>query len=220
MIVVNALEKTYHGRAIETLVLKNVTLSIKKGELVAICGQSGCGKTTLLNILGCLDYADRGTYIYEGIDIISLGSKERNRLRNDQMGFVFQTFKLINSEKVIENVSMPLGYRGYAKKERVKKGYEILDLLGIQELGKKYPFELSGGQQQRVAIARCLITNPKVIYADEPTGNLDSQSGTIILDLFKTLASAGVTVIVVTHDGMIAQRCDRVITIANGVVEL
>ncbi|HLC88092.1 MAG TPA: ABC transporter ATP-binding protein [Patescibacteria group bacterium] len=199
--------------------LKNINLEIKKGEFVAIIGPSGSGKSTLMNILGLLDHPTSGSYHLEGSDVAHLKDDHRAQLRNQKIGFVFQSFNLLARTKACENVALPLIYSGVAKEVREKQAKKSLDSVGLSDKYDSKPSQLSGGQQQRVAIARALVTNPEIIFADEPTGNLDSKSGVEILSILKRLNSEGKTIILITHDKNIAGNAQRIIRIKDGEIE-
>ena len=199
--------------------LKNINLEIKKGEFVAIIGPSGSGKSTLMNILGLLDHPTSGSYYLEGSDVARLKDDHRAKLRNQKIGFVFQSFNLLARTKACENVALPLIYSGVAKEVREKQAKKSLDSVGLSDKYDSKPSQLSGGQQQRVAIARALVTNPEIIFADEPTGNLDSKSGVEILSILKRLNSEGKTIILITHDKNIAGNAQRIIRIKDGEIE-
>jgi putative ABC transport system ATP-binding protein len=204
--------------------LDGVTVSIEEGELVAITGPSGCGKSTFMNILGLLDQPSRGSYLLDGSQVSSLDDDQRAMLRNQKIGFVFQSFNLLPRATALRNVEMPLVYSAaydpsFSRAKAREKAAEALSLVGLQERMNHLPSELSGGQRQRVAIARALVNRPRVILADEPTGNLDSKVGAEILKLFFDLNAQGSTVIMVTHDPIIASRVPRVIAMADGRVK-
>ncbi|MBX3321688.1 MAG: ABC transporter ATP-binding protein [Phycisphaeraceae bacterium] len=199
--------------------LRGLDIVIGSGEYVAIMGSSGSGKSTLMNILGCLDRPSEGTYLLDGVPASELSDEDLSRFRGVKIGFVFQAFNLIPQLTVEENVSVPLFYQDVPKRERLARAIESLDAVGLGDrLGHK-PRELSGGQQQRVAIARALVTRPVVLMADEPTGNLDSKTGEAILQLFERLHDEGMTILMVTHDDDVAERCKRVIRLRDGLVE-
>ncbi len=213
--------KTYHLGEVEVPVLKGVSLTVSQGEFVALMGTSGSGKTTLMNILGCLDRPSSGKYWLEGRDITGLPSDERALLRNQKLGFVFQTFNLLARTSALENVIMPLSYNGVnlSDQEARQRAQDLLNRVGLGERLDHEPSQLSGGQQQRVAIARALVNHPSVLFADEPTGNLDSQTSEEMLGLFKRLNEEGVTIILVTHDENVARYARRIVRIHDGLVE-
>ena len=196
--------------------LSGITLTIQKGEFVAITGKSGCGKTTLLNIIGLLDNLTEGHYTLNGQDVRHLSEKAKARLRFQTFGYIFQSFNLLSSHTVAENVALPLGYAGVPKQERLARAAEMLRKVGLLDKMKAYPNELSGGQQQRVAIARALINHPPIILADEPTGNLDSRSSAQIMDILAELADEGATLLLVTHDVGVARRAGRRVRMEDG----
>jgi len=199
--------------------LRKINLKIKKGEFVLFFGPSGSGKSTLMHIIGCLDRPTEGKVILKGKDIAKLSSNELARVRNETIGFVFQTFNLINTLNILENVSLPLIFRGVSGEERIRKAMKYLEMVGLKGREKHKPMELSGGQQQRVAIARALITNPEIILADEPTGNLDSKTGRKIMNILKEINENGKTVIVVTHDISLVDYASRIIYLKDGRIE-
>lgn len=210
--------KTYPG-AVPLHVLKGINLNIDRGELVAIMGASGSGKSTLLNILGILDNYDTGEYILDGTLIKNLSENRAAELRNKMIGFVFQSFNLINYKNAVENVALPLFYQGVARKKRNKLAMEQLERMGLADRAHHLPGELSGGQKQRVAIARALITNPSIILADEPTGALDSKTSKEVMQVFRDLnASTGMTIIIVTHDPSVGEQTNRIIRISDGII--
>ena len=196
--------------------LSGISLNIQKGEFVAITGKSGCGKTTLLNIIGLLDNLTEGHYTLNGQDVRHLSDKAKARLRFQTFGYIFQSFNLLSSHTVAENVALPLGYAGVPKQERLARAAEMLRKVGLLDKMKAYPNELSGGQQQRVAIARALINHPPIILADEPTGNLDSRSSAQIMDILAELADEGATLLLVTHDAGVARRAGRRVGMEDG----
>ena len=215
------IRKTYYKPDGGVLVdaLDGVNLQIRAGEYIAVMGASGSGKSTLMNILGCLDCATAGTYLLDGRDVSTMDDDELSRVRREKIGFVFQAFNLISELNSIENVEVPLFYQGVPRAERRQRAMRCVEKVGLADRASHRPKELSGGEQQRVAIARALVNNPAVIMADEPTGNLDSKTGAAILDLLTELHEQGMTIIVVTHDDRIADRCERVIRLADGLVE-
>ncbi len=199
--------------------LRGIDLEIPAGQYCAIMGSSGSGKSTLMNILGCLDRPTDGVYELEGLDVASLDDTALSRQRGRRIGFVFQAFNLVSELTIVENVEVPLFYQGLGRVERQQRAIERLELVGLQDRLGHRPAELSGGQQQRVAIARALVTNPAIVMADEPTGNLDSTTGTTILELFDGLHAQGLTIIMVTHDDSVADRCQRIVRLRDGLVE-
>lgn len=210
--------KTYHTGKVHFEALKSINLEIERGEYVAILGPSGSGKSTLMQIIGCLLTPTSGDYILSGRNISHLTRNELARVRNKQIGFVFQSFNLLTQAKLLDNVALPLLYQGVNTKQRHEKARELLVKLGLGEHLDHRPNELSGGQQQRVAIARALVNDPDVILADEPTGNLDSKSGADVIELFEKFSTQGKTVILVTHDLSLAERAKRIIRIHDGKV--
>ena len=211
--------KIYNPGENEVRALDHVNLTINRNEFVAIIGQSGSGKSTLMNMLGCLDVPSSGTYILNGTDVSSLSDDELSDIRNQEIGFIFQGFNLIPSFTAIENVELPLLYRGVSKSKRHELAIQALDKVGLGARMTHKPSEMSGGQQQRVAIARAIAQAPPVILADEPTGNLDSASSKEIIEILKKLHAEGRTVILITHDNEIAAQAKRVIRIKDGKVE-
>ncbi|HIQ29749.1 MAG TPA: ABC transporter ATP-binding protein [Candidatus Caldiarchaeum subterraneum] len=216
--VVN-LRKVYRMNGVETYALNGIDLKVRRGEFLAIVGPSGSGKSTLLNMLGALDRPTEGKVIIDGIDITGLSDSKRAELRNMKIGFVFQSYNLIQRINVINNVELPLLLRGIPPNVRRDKAMHMLREVGLSHKYKNKPNQLSGGEQQRVAIARALITDPSIILADEPTGNLDSKTGKAIIDLFKQLNRKGRTIIVVTHNMEVAYETDRIVYIRDGRVE-
>lgn len=210
--------KTYHLEGISSTVLKEVSLKVYERDLLAIVGASGSGKSTLMNIIGLLDKADAGTYLLNGRDVAALTDDESALLRNQNIGFVFQQFNLLPRFTAMQNVALPLVYRGTAATEINERVHAALEHVGMHRYAHHRPTQLSGGQQQRVAIARALVTEPHVILADEPTGALDSRTGNEVMNLFLTLNAQGRTIIMITHDEHIANLCPRRITLADGVV--
>lgn len=210
--------KVYSSKEIETTALSGVNLNIKKGEFVSIMGPSGCGKSTLLNIMGLLDQANSGIIKIDEVNVEGMKDKALSSLRNEKIGFVFQSFHLINDLPVLDNVELPLLYRkGMWRKERRNKAKEAIAKVGLNARLKHYPNQLSGGQRQRVAIARAIIGNPEIILADEPTGNLDSKMGAEIMDILTRLnKEEGTTIVMVTHDEKLAQQTDRIIRLFDG----
>ena len=199
--------------------LRGIDLDLHRGEYVAIMGASGSGKSTLMNILGCLDRPTAGTYCLDGHDVAGLEDEPLSRIRGRRIGFVFQAFNLISELTIVENVEVPLFYQGMPKAQRKEQAIRKLELVGLGDRLGHRPKELSGGQQQRVAIARALVTEPAIIMADEPTGNLDSRTGEAILSLIDDLHAGGMSIIMVTHDDDVAERCERVVRLKDGDIE-
>ena len=218
MIKTEKLQKIFKTEEVETWALHDVSLEIKEGEFVAIMGPSGCGKSTLLNILGLLDNPTNGTYQLNGTDVSKFSEAERTNLRKGVIGFVFQSFNLIDELNVYENIELPLLYMGVPKEERKKRVEEAMKRMDIAHRVNHFPQQLSGGQQQRVAIARAVVANPKIILADEPTGNLDSKNGKEVMDLLTQLNKEGTTVVMVTHSQHDAGYATRVINLFDGQV--
>jgi putative ABC transport system ATP-binding protein len=218
MIQLRKIEKTYRTGGIETPVLREIDLTIEEGEYVALMGPSGTGKSTLMNVLGLLDSASGGQYLFGGEDVTHLGDRALSRIRNQRIGFVFQLFHLLPRITALDNVLLPLLYAPHYPKDAKERGKALLGQVGLQERARYKPFALSGGQQQRVAIARALINAPALILADEPTGNLDQRAGKEILDLFDELHAQGRTLVLVTHDPAVASRAKRVVTLKDGMI--
>ena len=218
MINITNLHKSYQMGKNSLHVLKGIDLKINEGELVAIMGSSGSGKSTLLNIIGMLDNYESGSYDLDSIPIKDLDETKAAKYRNKFLGFVFQSFNLINYKTAIENVALPLYYQGIGSKERQEIAHEYLKKVGLAKWAEHLPSELSGGQKQRVAIARALASQPKVLLADEPTGALDSQTSEEVMSLIKKINNEGKTILVVTHEHEIANMCKRIITLKDGVI--
>jgi putative ABC transport system ATP-binding protein len=218
MIKLNNLLKVYISEEVETTAVNEINLTINKGEFIAIMGPSGCGKSSLLNILGLLDSASGGEYWFGDQEVVKYLEKDRAKLRKGNIGFVFQSFNLIDELTVFENVELPLLYLNMTKAERIEKINVALERMGIMHRKSHFPQQLSGGQQQRVAIARAIVTNPKVILADEPTGNLDSANGTEVMNLLQELNESGTTIVMVTHSPEDAKYADRVINLFDGKI--
>ena len=218
MIQINDLSKVFRTSEVETVALNHVSLDIEEGEFVAIMAPSGCGKSTLLNILGLLDNPTEGSYQLMGQEVATLQEKERTRVRKGKLGFVFQSFNLIDELNVYENVELPLTYLGYKASDRRKMVENMLRRMNISHRAKHFPQQLSGGQQQRVAIARAVVTNPKLILADEPTGNLDSKNGAEVMNLLTELNKEGTTIIMVTHSQHDASFAHRTVHLFDGSI--
>ncbi|MEQ8908148.1 MAG: ABC transporter ATP-binding protein [Vicingaceae bacterium] len=218
MIELKNLTKKYRTLDVETTALNNINLRIDKGEFVSIMGTSGCGKSTLLNLIGMLDNATSGSYIFDGNDVTKLAEKQRTKLRKANIGFVFQNFNLIDELSVFENVELPLHYLGVPKSDRKGKVMDVLEKMGIAHRAKHHPAQLSGGQQQRVAVSRAVVSEPKLILADEPTGNLDSHFGNEVLNILKSLNEAGHTIVMVTHSKEDAKHSKRIVELYDGKI--
>ena len=219
IINVKDIKKSYTVGTQEVNALRGINLSVEKGEFISIMGPSGSGKTTLMNIIGCLDTPSSGEYELNGSLVSKLEDDELARIRNKEIGFVFQSFNLLAKNSVLENVMLPLKYAGFNKSEAVKKSNEVIDKVGLSDRLAHTPAELSGGQQQRVAIARALVNKPSILFADEPTGNLDSKTGADVMNLFKELNKDGQTIIIITHEDNIAKQSNRIITIMDGLIK-
>lgn len=216
MIKITDLEKFYRTDEVQTIAINKLSFEVKEGEFVSVMGPSGCGKSTLLNILGLLDDPDGGSYIFNGIEVAGFNERKRANLRKHNIGFVFQSFNLIDELSVFENVELPLIYTGVKPAERKERVHEVLEKMQIMHRRKHFPQQLSGGQQQRVAVARAVVNNPKLILADEPTGNLDSTNGNEVMDLLTELNAAGTTIIMVTHSEHDAKYSHRIIRMLDG----
>ncbi|CAM2742039.1 ABC transporter ATP-binding protein [Legionella worsleiensis] len=218
LIVLRDLVKTYQLEGISSTVLNNVSLTVNEGDLLAIVGASGSGKSTLMNIIGLLDKPDSGSYSLKNRNVAGLSDDESALIRNQSIGFVFQQFNLLPRFTAMQNVALPLTYRGTPLPQIKEKVVQVLEKVGMAQFAAHRPMQLSGGQQQRIAIARALVTEPQVILADEPTGALDSRTGSDVMNLFLTLHGEGRTIIMVTHDEHVAAQCRRRITLADGVI--
>ena len=218
MITLKNISKVFQTEEVETWALQNVSLQVKKGEFVAIMGPSGCGKSTLLNILGLLDNPTEGSYLLDGTDVSRMQEDARTELRKGKLGFVFQSFNLIDELTVQENIELPLLYMDVPKKERRQKVKEVVERVAMSHRAGHFPAQLSGGQQQRVAIARAVISRPHIILADEPTGNLDSKHGKEVMELLKELHREGTTIIMVTHSLHDANYAERIINLFDGEI--
>jgi putative ABC transport system ATP-binding protein len=219
MINMRNITKSYEMGTQVVHALKGVDLTVKEGEFVAIMGPSGSGKSTLMNIIGCLDIPNSGTYTLAGLDVSQMSDDQQARVRNKQVGFVFQQFNLLARTPALKQVALPLMYSGLGRSDRFARARESLEMVGLGDRMDHRPDELSGGQQQRVAIARALATKPSIILADEPTGALDTQTGDEILNLFEQLHEQGMTIVVITHDPEVSERAERVIWIRDGLIE-
>ena len=202
----------------ELAVLKGISFSIDKGDYISVMGRSGCGKSTLLNIIGGMDTASGGSYVFEGMEVSGMSDKQLSSFRNRKIGYVFQQFHLINDLSVLENIGMPLGYRGIAGKDRMKAAESALEQVGLSEKRNAVPKQLSGGEQQRIAIARAIVGEPSLIIADEPTGNLDSETAEKIMALFDSLHRSGKTILLVTHDPAVAAYVDKKLYMRDGLL--
>ncbi len=213
----NIIKRFYIGKPNELQILNGINLDVYEGEFVSIVGASGSGKTTLMNVIGLLDRPTEGKYIIDGVDIDEATDKELSYIRNQKIGFVFQTYNLVSKTNAIKNVELPMLYAGVPRKERTNRAQELLELVGMGERMKHLPEELSGGQKQRVAIARSMANDPAIILADEPTGALDSKTGRVVMDLFHKLnREQGKTILLITHSNELADETDRIITIKDG----
>jgi putative ABC transport system ATP-binding protein len=218
MLQMEKLQKVYRTEMVETYALRDFNLTVKEGEFVAVTGPSGSGKTTFLTIAGLLEAFSGGSYKLDGIDVSRMGDAERSRIRNQKIGFIFQAFNLIPDLNVLDNIEVPLRYRGFNGAERRKRAADALARVGLSARGKHYPAELSGGQQQRVAIARALAGEPRLLLADEPTGNLDSSMARSVMELLEELHRDGATIVMVTHDPQLAARAQRNVHVIDGQV--
>lgn len=208
--------KVFETETVTTHALSNIDLQVERGEYIAIAGPSGCGKSTLLSILGLLDTATSGAYFLDGQPVTGLSAKQRARVRNRQIGFIFQSFNLLGDRTVAQNVELPLTYRGLSASERRTQVMRALDRVGMTARASHYPSQLSGGQQQRVAVARAVVGDPSLLLADEPTGNLDSKNGAAVMELLRELHATGATVCLVTHDPRFAEDANRVMRLLDG----
>lgn len=215
----NIIKRYYIGQPNELQILNGISFDVHKGEFVSIVGASGSGKSTLMNIIGALDRATEGTYFLNGTDVNVLSDKELSRIRNAEIGFIFQTFNLISRTNALKNVELPMLYAGISAKERTERAMELLKIVGMEERYTHQPNELSGGQKQRVAIARAMANNPSILLADEPTGALDTKTGRIVMDIFHRLhEQEGKTIVLITHSPELAQETERIVTISDGTI--
>jgi putative ABC transport system ATP-binding protein len=218
MLKMTGVSKAYRSEVLEIFALRDLSIHVREGEFIAVTGPSGCGKTTFLTIAGILDQFTRGEYELDGENVYRMNDRERSRLRNEKIGFIFQSFNLLNDLTVRDNVDMPLRYRGLSAAERRRRLDDSLYRVGLSELGNYYPPELSGGQQQRVAIARALAGSPRVLLADEPTGNLDEEGAKSVMNLMQELHRGGATIVVVTHSAEMTARAEREVRIVDGSI--
>jgi len=219
MINVNSVHKSFHLGETSVHALRGVTFRIEKGEFVSIMGPSGSGKSTLMNIIGCLDTPSEGTYFLNQRNVGQLDEEQLAGIRNKEIGFIFQQFHLLPRSTALENVALPLKYASVQRTEQLSRAEEVLNKVGLSDRLSHKPTELSGGEQQRVAIARALVNSPSILFADEPTGNLDSKTGSEVLEIFKELNEKGQTIVVITHERDIAKQSHRTITIKDGEIE-
>lgn len=218
MLEVKNLTKVYGNASNQTVAVDHISFCIEDGEFVALVGKSGCGKSTLLSILGGMDVPTGGEYYMNGIKVVELRGRELSRFRNKEIGFVFQSFYLVNEMNAVQNVELPLGYGGWPSAKRRQRAKELLDRVGLSEKYHNRPAQLSGGEQQRVAIARAIANDPKILLADEPTGNLDRENGKKIMELLKELNRKGLTIIMVTHDEELAGQASRIMRMSDGKI--
>lgn len=218
MIDLKNITKTYDMGSVQVQVLRGITLHVDEGEFLSIIGPSGSGKSTLMNMIGCLDIPTTGEYYLDGKEISTYNEKQLSKIRNQKIGFIFQKFNLLPKLSALENVELPLIYRNMNSKERKKRSIEALEKVGLTDRMNHKPTELSGGQQQRVAIARALAGDPPVLLADEPTGNLDSKSGSDVMNIIRQLSNEGKTIVLITHDNEIAMAAQKTITIKDGLL--
>lgn len=218
MIETKGLKKVFKSGNIQTIALTNINLKVEKGDFMAVMGPSGCGKSTLLNLLGMIDEATEGSYYFMGRDVNRLQEKEKNNLRKRTVGFIFQNFNLIDELSLWENIELPLIYQGVKKGERKKRVNQVIEQLEISHRKDLFPSQLSGGQQQRVAVARAIVSGPSLLLADEPTGNLDSMHGEVVMNLLSDLNKQGMTIVMVTHSQHDASYCRRIVHLFDGQI--
>lgn len=218
LIQLKGIKKIYRSENVSVNAIRGIDLTIEEGEFVAITGPSGSGKSTLMHLLGCLDIPTEGRYLFNRMDVSVLSDDELAKIRNQKIGFVFQSFNLLPRFDALYNVQLPMIYAGIEKRKRELLAWEALEIVGLKDRARHTPSELSGGEMQRVAIARAIVMKPSIILADEPTGNLDSKTGNEIMNIFKELHSAGATIILVTHEEMIAKRTKRIISLLDGMI--
>lgn len=218
MISLEKIRKVYDTGAVPVEAIRDISLEVQDGEMIAIMGPSGSGKSTLMNMMGCLDVPTSGSYRLNGVEVATLGEDELADIRSRNIGFVFQTFNLLHKLSALQNVELPMTFAGVDRPSRAKRARELLEMVGLGDRTHHRPYELSGGQQQRVAIARALANKPSVVLADEPTGNLDSQAGDEIMDIFKRLNADGITIVLITHEQYIAQCATRLVHIKDGMI--
>lgn len=218
LISLRSVRRTFRTRFVEVAAVQDVSFDIYAGESVAIMGPSGSGKTTLMNMIGLLDHPTAGSIRFEGLDVVSLPDREKARLRRSKIGFVFQSYNLLPRDTALENVALPLLYAGLRARKRARRAAEVLDTVGMSHRARHFPRQLSGGEQQRIAIARALVASPTILLADEPTGALDSRTGTEIMELLQALNAKGQTVVIITHDTGVAALCRRTIVLQDGFV--
>jgi putative ABC transport system ATP-binding protein len=216
MLKMTGVSKAYRSEVLEIFALRDLSIHVREGEFIAVTGPSGCGKTTFLTVAGMLDSFNEGEYELDGVNVYRMNDHERSRLRNQKIGFIFQSFNLLNDLTVHDNIEMPLRYRGLPTAERWRRVDASLHRVGLSERHNHYPAELSGGQQQRVAIARALAGSPRVLLADEPTGNLDEAAAASVMDLMQELHQGGATIVVVTHSAEMTRRAEREVRIIDG----
>ena len=220
MLKMESISKVYRTESVETHALRDLSLHVREGEFVSVTGPSGSGKTTFLNVAGLLEESSDGVYKLDGEDVSSLNDNQRSRLRNEKIGFIFQSFNLIPELDIYDNVDVPLRYRGFDRAERRRRIEHVIEMVGLGSRQKHLPSQLSGGQQQRVAIARALAGEPRFLLADEPTGNLDSEMAESVMQLLESINASGTTIVMVTHEPRLAERAGRNISVRDGCIEI